>query len=87
MTCWRARLGAIDETRNVDGAMGMSLIGVRAIADIPSMTTLIAYELMFNHAIKLRHTTGGQATLPMRTLGWHAGLVAISGGAARRRRT
>lgn len=45
--------------------MGMSMIGVRAIAHIPSMTTLIPYELMFNHAGKLRHMTGGQAAFPM----------------------
>jgi pyruvate dehydrogenase E1 component beta subunit len=62
---WRARFSAIDENWIVGGAMGMSLIGVRAIAHIPSMTTLIPYELMFNHAGKLRHMTGGQAAFPM----------------------
>jgi pyruvate dehydrogenase E1 component beta subunit len=43
----------------------MSMIGVPAIAHIPSMTTFIPYELMFNHAGKLRHMTGGQAAFPM----------------------
>jgi pyruvate dehydrogenase E1 component beta subunit len=43
----------------------MSLIGVPAIAHIPSMATFIPYELMFNHAGKLRHMTGGQASFPM----------------------
>ena len=62
---WRARFCAIDENWIVGGAMGMSMIGVRAIAHIPSMTTLIPYELMFNHAGKLRHMTGGQAAFPM----------------------
>jgi pyruvate dehydrogenase E1 component beta subunit len=62
---WRARFNAIDENWIVGGAMGMSMIGVRAIAHIPSMTTLIPYELMFNHAGKLRHMTGGQAAFPM----------------------
>jgi len=62
---WRARYSAIDENWIVGGAMGMSMIGVRAIAHIPSMTTLIPYELMFNHAGKLRHMTGGQAAFPM----------------------
>ncbi len=62
---WRARFSAIDENWIVGGAMGMSMIGVRAIAHIPSMTTLIPYELMFNHAGKLRHMTGGQAAFPM----------------------
>ena len=36
---WRARFSAIDENWIVGGAMGMSMIGVRAIAHIPSMTT------------------------------------------------
>lgn len=62
---WRARFCAIDENWIVGGAMGMSMTGVRAIAHIPSMTTLIPYELMFNHAGKLRHMTGGQAAFPM----------------------
>jgi pyruvate dehydrogenase E1 component beta subunit len=43
----------------------MSLIGVRAIAHIPSMATFVPFELMFNHAGKLRHMTGGQAAMPM----------------------
>ena len=42
----------------VGGVMGMSMSGVPAIAHIPSMTTFIPYELMFNHAGKLRHMTG-----------------------------
>ena len=62
---FRTRFSAIDENWIVGGAMGMSMIGVRAIAHIPSMTTLIPYELMFNHAGKLRHMTGGQAAFPM----------------------
>ena len=62
---WRARFSAIDENWIVGGALGMSMVGIRAIAHIPSMTTLIPYELMFNHAGKLRHMTGGQAAFPM----------------------
>jgi len=62
---WRVRFSPIDENWIVGGAMGMSMIGVPAIAHIPSMTTLIPYELMFNHAGKLRHMTGGQAAFPM----------------------
>ncbi len=61
----RARFCAIDEEWIVGGAMGMSMIGVPAIAHIPSMATFIPYELMFNHAGKLRHMTGGQAAFPM----------------------
>lgn len=62
---WRVRYCAIDEQWIVGAALGMSMIGVPAIAHIPSMTTFIPYELMFNHAGKLRHMTGGQAAFPM----------------------
>ena len=41
------------------------MTGVPAIAHIPSMATFIPFELMFNHAGKLRHMTGGQASFPM----------------------
>ena len=61
----RVQFCPIDEEWIVGGALGMSLIGVRTIAHIPSMATFIPFELMFNHAGKLRHMTGGQATMPM----------------------
>jgi pyruvate dehydrogenase E1 component beta subunit len=61
----RVRFCAIDEQWIVGAALGMSLIGMPAIAHIPSMTTFIPFELMFNHAGKLRHMTGGQAAFPM----------------------
>ena len=61
----RARFCAIDEQWIVGACLGMSMTGVPAIAHIPSMTTFIPYELMFNHAGKLRHMTGGQAAFPM----------------------
>ena len=61
----RVRFCAIDEHWIVGGALGMSMIGVPAIAHIPSMATFVPYELMFNHAGKLRHMTGGQAAFPM----------------------
>ena len=61
----RVQFCAIDENWIVGGVMGMSMIGVPAIAHIPSMATFIPYELMFNHAGKLRHMTGGQAAFPM----------------------
>jgi len=61
----RVRFCAIDEQWIVGGVLGMSMIGVPAIAHIPSMATFIPYELMFNHAGKLRHMTGGQAAFPM----------------------
>jgi len=62
---WRARSCAIDEQWIVGGVLGMAMTGMPAIAHIPSMTTFIPYELMFNHAGKLRHMTGGQAAFPM----------------------
>ena len=62
---WRVRFCAIDEEWIVGGVLGMSMIGVPAIAHIPSMATFIPYELMSNHAGKLRHMTGGQASFPM----------------------
>jgi len=61
----RVRSCAIDEEWIVGAALGMAMIGVPAIAHIPSMATFIPFELMFNHAGKLRHMTGGQAAFPM----------------------
>jgi len=61
----RVQFCAIDEEWIVGGCLGMSMIGVPAIAHIPSMATFIPFELMFNHAGKLRHMTGGQAAFPM----------------------
>jgi pyruvate dehydrogenase E1 component beta subunit len=61
----RVQYCAIDEQWIVGGVLGMSMIGVPAIAHIPSMATFIPFELMFNHAGKLRHMTGGQAAFPM----------------------
>jgi len=61
----RVQFCAIDEQWIVGGVLGMSMIGVPAIAHIPSMATFIPFELMFNHAGKLRHMTGGQAAFPM----------------------
>ena len=56
------------------------MIGVPAIAHIPSMTTFIPYELMFNHAGKLRHMTGGQAAFPMVLWADMAGRIPFQGG-------
>jgi pyruvate dehydrogenase E1 component beta subunit len=76
----RVRFCAIDEQWIVGAALGMSMIGVPAIAHIPSMTTFIPYELMFNHAGKLRHMTGGQAAFPMVLWADMAGRVPLQGG-------
>ena len=76
----RVRFCAIDEHWIVGGAMGMSMIGVPAIAHIPSMATFIPYELMFNQAGKLRHMTGGQAAFPMVLWADMAGRQAFQAG-------
>ncbi|MBM3887853.1 MAG: transketolase [Verrucomicrobia bacterium] len=76
----RARFCAIDEQWIVGGVLGMAMIGVPAIAHIPSMTTFIPYELMFNHAGKLRHMTGGQAAFPMVLWADMAGRQAFQAG-------
>ena len=76
----RVRFCGIDEQWIVGGVLGMSMIGVPAIAHIPSMTTFIPYELMFNHAGKLRHMTGGQAAFPMVLWADMAGRDPFQGG-------
>jgi len=57
--------GPLDEEWFVGGAMGMAMTGVRSIAHLPSMTTHRCFELVFNQIGKLRHMTGGQASMPM----------------------
>jgi pyruvate dehydrogenase E1 component beta subunit len=57
--------GPLDEEWFVGAGMGMALTGVRSIAHLPSMTTLRCFELVFNQIGKLRHMTGGQASMPM----------------------
>jgi len=76
----RVRFCAIDEHWIVGAALGMSMSGVPAIAHIPSMTTFIPFELMFNHAGKLRHMTGGQAAFPMVLWADMAGRSPAQGG-------
>jgi pyruvate dehydrogenase E1 component beta subunit len=76
----RVQFCCIDEQWIVGGVLGMSMSGVPAIAHIPSMTTFIPYELMFNHAGKLRHMTGGQAAFPMVLWADMLGRVARQGG-------
>jgi len=76
----RVQFCCIDEQWIVGGVMGMSMSGVPAIAHIPNMTTFIPYELMFNHAGKLRHMTGGQAAFPMVLWADMAGRIPQQGG-------
>lgn len=76
----RVQYCGIDEQWIVGGVMGMAMSGVPAIAHIPNMTTFIPYELMFNHAGKLRHMTGGQAAFPMVLWADMAGRSPLQGG-------
>ena len=57
--------GPIDEEWFVGAVAGMSMTGVPGIAHLPSMTTVRSYELVFNQISKLRHMTGGQASMPL----------------------
>lgn len=54
----------IDETWIVGAAIGAAAAGSKAIARLPSMTSVYAFEYVFNQAGKLRAMTGGQANMP-----------------------
>lgn len=56
---------AINEEWYVGAAAGSALSGVPAIARLPSMTSVRAFDLVFNQIGKLRHMTGGQANMPL----------------------
>lgn len=56
---------AIDEEWYVGAAAGAAMSGVPSIAQLPSMTPVRTMELVFNQIGKLRHMTGGQASMPM----------------------
>jgi pyruvate dehydrogenase E1 component beta subunit len=56
---------AIDENWYVGAVAGSAMVGVPAIAIIPTMATYIAFEQVFNQIGKLRHMTGGQASMPL----------------------
>ena len=44
---------------HLSGELFMAMTGVKAIAHLPSMTSLRIYELFFNQISKLRYMTGG----------------------------
>jgi hypothetical protein len=56
---------AIEEEWYVGAAAGMAMSGVPCIAHCPYMATVRAFDLVFNQIGKLRHMTGGQASMPM----------------------
>ena len=58
---WRVRFCAIDEEWIVGGVLGMSMIGVPAIAHIPSMATFIPSEPA-HHALAATTDAGATRT-------------------------
>ena len=70
---------AIDENWYVGAVAGSGMAGVPAIAIIPTMASYIAFEQVFNQIGKLRHMTGGEASMPI--VLWVQGAQRISGSA------
>lgn len=56
---------AIDEVWYTGAVAGAAMAGVPGIAHLPSMASIRTLELVFNQVGKLRHMTGGQASMPM----------------------
>jgi pyruvate dehydrogenase E1 component beta subunit len=56
---------AIDETWIFGAAAGQAMSGVPTIARVPSMASIYAIEYVFSQVGKLRHMTGGQASMPL----------------------
>jgi pyruvate dehydrogenase E1 component beta subunit len=59
------RYTAIDEEWYVGACAGMAMSGVPAIAHTPFMCPARFFDLVFNQIGKLRHMTGGQASMPL----------------------
>jgi pyruvate dehydrogenase E1 component beta subunit len=55
----------IDEEWFIGAGLGLAMTGVRTIVRLPSMTTVRAFELVFNQVGKMRYMTGGQVNLPL----------------------
>ena len=56
---------AIDETWIWGAAAGYAMTGNKVVARVPSMANVFAIEYVFNQIGKLRHMTGGQASMPL----------------------
>ena len=54
----------IDESWIVGAAIGAAAAGSKAIARLPSMAQIYAFEYVYNQAGKIRSMTGGQANMP-----------------------
>jgi pyruvate dehydrogenase E1 component beta subunit len=56
---------AIDEVWYCGAVAGAAMSGVPGICVLPSMASIRPIELVFNQIGKLRHMTGGQASMPL----------------------
>ena len=55
----------IDEMWMAGAALGASLVGTPAITYIPYQGSQVCFEMIQNHAGKLHHMSGGDATMPV----------------------
>jgi pyruvate dehydrogenase E1 component beta subunit len=56
---------ALDEAWYVGAATGVAMLGIPVVAELPSMTTTMPLEFVFNQVGNMRMMTGGQVNLPM----------------------
>jgi pyruvate dehydrogenase E1 component beta subunit len=56
---------AIDEVWYTGAVAGAAMSGIPGIAVLPSMASIRTLEFVFNQVGKLRHMTGGQASMPL----------------------
>jgi pyruvate/2-oxoglutarate/acetoin dehydrogenase E1 component len=55
----------LDETWYVGVITGMGAAGVPCVIELPGMTTVFAFEQIFNQIANIRMMTGGQASMPI----------------------
>lgn len=55
----------LDEAWYVGCATGMAMLGIPVVVELPSMTTTMPLEFIFNQVGNMRMMTGGQVNLPM----------------------
>lgn len=69
----------LDEAWYIGAATGLGAAGIRVVVELPSMTTVYAFEQVFNQIGNMRMMTGGQANMPV--VIWQDG-AARAGGSA-----
>lgn len=55
----------LDEAWYVGCATGIAMLGIPVVAELPSMTTVMPLEFVFNQVGNMRMMTGGQVNLPL----------------------